>query len=96
MAMTITWDEEKNRHNKRKHRVSFQTAQLVFNDPLHVSIPDRFEGDEERWQTMGLVRSMVVLLVAHTYAERGGKETIRIISARKATKKERILYEESK
>jgi uncharacterized DUF497 family protein len=43
---------------------------------------------------MGLIGNAVVLLVAHTYMEQGGEETIRIISARKATKKERALYEE--
>lgn len=94
--MNVIWDEGKNRQNKKKHRVSFEMAQLVFNDPLHVSIQDRYEGEEERWQTMGLIENAVVLLVAHTYREQDGKETIRIVSARKATKKERILYEESR
>ena len=61
-----------------------------------VSIQDRQEGDEERWQTRGLVGNTVVLMVAHTCIEQGGEEIIRIISARKATKKERILYEEGK
>jgi len=93
--MIITWDEKKNRQNTKKHRVSFDTAQLVFDDPLHTSVRDRLEEGEERWRTMGLVGSTVVLLVAHTYTEHGGEETIRIISARKATKKERALYEES-
>jgi len=92
--MVITWDEKKNRQNKKKHRVSFETAQLFFDDPLHVSVRDPLEGDEERWRTMGLVGSTVVLLIAHTYAEYGGEERIRIISARKATKKERVLCEE--
>lgn len=92
--MIIAWDEKKNNENRKKHRVSFETAQLVFDDPLHISVRDRLEGHEERWRTMGLVGSTVVLLVAHTYAEHGGEETIRIISARKATKKERALYEE--
>ena len=94
--MIVTWDEKKNLQNKKKHRVSFETAQLVFDDPLHNSFQDRHEGGEERWRTMGLIGNAVVLLVAHTYMEQGGEETIRIISARKATKKERILYEESK
>lgn len=91
--MVITWDEKKDGQNKKKHRVSVETAQLVFDDPFHVSIQD-LEGDEERWRTMGLIGGSVVLLVAHTYAEHGGEETIRIISPRKATRKERTLYEE--
>lgn len=94
--MNVVWDERKNHQNKKKHRVSFEVAQLVFNDPLHISIQDRYEGEEERWQTVGLIDNTVALLVAHTYHEQDGKETIRIISARKATKKERILYEESR
>jgi uncharacterized protein len=92
--MLITWDERKNRENKAKHGVSFETARFVFHDPLHLSIQDRHVETEERWQTLGLVGNVVVLLVAHTYMERDGEEVIRIISARKATKKERVFYEE--
>jgi len=94
--MIIEWDQGKNMENKRKHGVSFETAQLVFDDPLSVSIQDRYEGAEERWRTMGLIGRAVVLVVAHTYTQKAGDERIRIISARKATKKERALYEEDK
>jgi uncharacterized protein len=66
----------------------------VFEDPMHLSVQDRHEASEERWQTLGLVGVGVVLLVAHTYAEREGEEVVRIISARKATKRERTRYEE--
>ena len=93
-AMKFTWDENKNRINKRKHGVSFETAKLVFDDPRHVSVLDDFERGEERWRTLGLVGSVVVLLVVHTHLERDGEEMIRIISARKATKYERTIYEE--
>ena len=48
-----------------------------------------------RWQTLGLVGGVVVLLVAHTYGEEKGEEVIRIISARKATPRERMFYEEA-
>ena len=48
----------------------------------------------QRWQTMGLVGGMVVILVAHTFLEQDGEEVIRIISARKATPHERRIYEE--
>lgn len=92
--MKVVWDESKNSINREKHRVSFETAQLVFDDPLHVSRQDRIENGEQRWQTIGLVGGVVLLLVAHTYIEADGEETIRIISARKADKAERRTYAE--
>ncbi len=66
----------------------------VFEDPNQLSIQDRFEGDEERWQTMGLVNAIVVLIVAHTVSDDGEEEIVRIISARKATPRERQRYHE--
>jgi len=50
---------------------------------------------EERWQTLGLVGGMVILLVAHTFYEENGEEIVRIISARKATPGERRIYVEN-
>ena len=50
---------------------------------------------EERWQTFGLVGEVVRLLVAHTWSERDGEEVVRIISARRATARERRRYEQS-
>ena len=68
---------------------------LVFDDPLHISEPDPYEG-EERWRTMGLVKGIVVLLVAHTVKEKeDGEEEVRIISARKTTRVETEAYENS-
>jgi len=90
--MRFVWDEQKSRRNLAKHKVSFDLARLVFDDPLHLSIPDPYEG-EVRWQTMGLVKGVVVLLVVHTVEEKDGEEEIRIISARKATGFERRVYE---
>ena len=92
--MYFAWDEGKNRQNLAKHRVSFDLAKLVFDDPLHISIPDPYES-EERWRTLGLVRGVVVLIVVHTREEENGEEKIRIISARKATRIEREAYEGS-
>jgi uncharacterized DUF497 family protein len=92
--MRIAWDEAKSRANRLKHGVSFETARLVFDDPLHVSVPDRHEHGEERWKTIGLVGSVVILVVAHTYGEENGEEIVRIISARKATKSERGRYQD--
>lgn len=90
----ITWDEKKNRSNLKKHSVSFEVAQLVFDDPLHVSRQERMVEGELRWQTLGMADTMVLLLVAHTgYQSDSGVEHIRIMSARRATKIERKVYE---
>ncbi len=74
-------------------KVSFETAQRVFNDPFHLSVQDRCENGEERWQTIGMVNGVIILLVAHTVKYDNETEIIRIISARKATLTERIKYE---
>jgi hypothetical protein len=93
--MKFVWDENKSRRNLAKHKVGFETATLVFDDPRAVSRLDRIEEDgEERWQTLGLAGGIVILLVAHTYREEEGEEVIRIISARKATPNERKVYEQ--
>jgi len=88
------WDAEKNRLNKLRHGLSFETAQLVFDDPLAASRPDVYSG-EERWQTIGVIGSVVVLVI-HTWPEvdpTTDQGTGRIISARKATGHERRNYE---
>jgi len=86
----FTWDERKNRANRKKHRISFETATLVFDDPFHISVQDREVDGEARWQTIGMVNGVHVLLVAHTVDEDAG--LIRILSARKATRRERSIY----
>jgi len=90
--MRFDWDEVKNRRNLEKHKISFETASLVFDDPNARSIQDRVVNGEERWQTVGMVSGLIVL-VAHTYRGKGDEELIRIISARKATPAERRAYE---
>jgi len=92
--MRYEWDGDKDRANQAKHGVSFETASLVFDDPAHLSIQDRHESGEERWQTLGLIGGVVVLMVAHTYREDSGEEVVRIVSARKATAHERQRYEQ--
>ncbi len=92
--MRFEWAEEKNRRNLAKHKVSFETASLTFDDPLLLSIQDRIVEGEERWQTLGMV-SGTVLLVAHTYRAEPGGEVIRLISARKAIAGERRAYAKS-
>ncbi len=93
--MRWTWDEAKNRRNEQKHGLDFETARLVFDDPLAVSRADSYP-DEERWQTVGVIDGVTVLVV-HTwplYNPESDEEVGRIISARKATKGERRAYEE--
>ncbi len=93
--MRWAWDEVKNQINKSKHGLDFDTAQLVFDDPMAVSRLDSYP-DEERWQTVGAIGPAVVLVV-HTWPlidQESDEEVGRIISARKATKHERRAYEE--
>ncbi len=91
----FSWDDAKNDSNLRKHGVSFAAARLVFDDPLHVTRMDRIENGEQRWQTVGLAAGVALVLVAHTWQEaNSGVEQIRIISARRATKLERKVYEQ--
>jgi len=93
----FTWDQDKNLRNQSKHGVSFEAAVHVFYDPLHTTVQDRIEDGEPRWQTIGVVENVVVILVAHTVSDALDEEgeTIRIISARKATRRERKHYENS-
>lgn len=70
--MKIVWDDNKDRINQQKHQISFEMAQHVFDDPLHVSRQDRFENGELRWHTIGLVGGIALLLVVH-YHHRCGR-----------------------
>jgi uncharacterized protein len=88
----FAWDARKDRLNRRKHGISFDTASHVFDDPLHVTTQDREVDGEPRLQTIGMIGAHNVLLVAHTEDEETG--AIRIISARKATRTERRIYVE--
>jgi uncharacterized protein len=93
--MRFEWDEAKNIANQRKHNVSFDLAKEVFDDPLHRGVADRIECSEQRWNTMGMVRGAVLLIVAHSWREDEDSEVVRIISARRATRRERRNYENS-
>lgn len=93
IQMLFVWDEGKSRVNRQKHGISFETALRVFEDPRGVSYVDRVLDGEERWHTLGLAGGIAVLLVVHTTREENGEETIRIISARKASPGERHLYD---
>jgi hypothetical protein len=90
--MVFAWDERKNLINRRKHGVSFETAARIFEDPNVVSYRDRVVEEEERWHAIGCAGGIAILLVVHTSEEQYGEYQIRIISARKASPRERALY----
>jgi uncharacterized protein len=90
------WDEVKAANNVRKHGVRFDDAMLVFGDRFSLIEQDRVVGEELRWQTLGWAGGNFLLIVAHTVRTEGEDETIRIISARKATRKERERYDENR
>lgn len=89
------WDPIKARQNNRRHRVTFERAATVFLDPNALSVFDEpHSQDEERWITLGIDRTGVLLVVCHIYREETETSAmIRIISARKATKHEGKQYE---
>ena len=95
MRYNFEWDPNKARENERKHKVTFERAAKIFLDPLQISIfDDEHSEDEERWITTGKNSSEILLVVVHTFNETSDEEwTNRIISARKATKKEKKQYE---
>ena len=94
--MDFEWDPVKALSNARKHDVAFDLAATVFSDALALTIYDEAHSqNEERWFTMGFDSSGRLLAVAHTYQSAGQSGAgVRIISAHKATKHERRLYEE--
>lgn len=94
MNARFDWHPNKAATNLRKHGVSFQTAVLVFADPNALVMQDPVENGEERWQAIGLVAGLFMLVVAHTVREQDGREVIRIISARRANRREKRRYEE--
>jgi len=89
--MQFEWDVDKAEKNLKIHKITFEEASSVFYDPLAITgiDPDHSIG-EERMITFGLSLSGRLLVIAHTDRD----ESIRIISARKATLKERKIYEE--
>jgi len=89
--ISFTWDDKKNRANQKKHRVSFEEAQSVFfdEDAIEYFDPEHSES-EDRFIMLGLSAHLRVLVVCHCYRE--SDSVIRIISARKATRKERESY----
>ena len=89
--LIFEWDDKKNASNIRKHGVSFEEAQTVFFDESAIEFDDPDHSiQEERFILLGLSQCLKVLVVCHCY--RTAESKIRIISARKATKKEQDVY----
>lgn len=92
--MRFVWDEAKDRSNRKKHGVSFETAVQVFLDPLHLTREDRVVEGEQRWQTIGMIEGALLVLVAYVVISEE-HEILRIVSARRVTRRERLEYEEA-
>jgi len=91
------WDFNKAKTNLTKHKISFEDATSVFKDERAISLFDEKHSDsEERWITIGMDSVTRTLVIIHTFISIDKENTnIRIISARKATKKEQQIYKES-
>jgi hypothetical protein len=89
--LRFEWDPEKAVENEQKHGVSFEEAQSIFADEFATLIDDPdHSSEEDRFVLLGLSAKLRTLVVAHCYRKDG--DVIRIISARKATRKERDVY----
>jgi uncharacterized DUF497 family protein len=91
-VIKFDWDEHKNESNHKKHKIWFEEAQQVFDDPNALMFHDTDHSEEEdRFLLLGLSASTRLLVIV--YCERDKGKLLRIISARKATKKEAKRYE---
>jgi len=88
------WDPTKAKSNFRKHKISFERASEIFLDPFMLSVFDEAHStNEDRWVTLGKDRNNLSIVVVHTFREIDtDNSTIRIISARRATKQEDKQY----
>jgi hypothetical protein len=91
------WDPAKATENLAKHGIAFQLAATVFRDPLTLTVYDTEHSErEERWASLGRAEDDKLLVVIHTFEETSATSaTVRLISAREATRRERKDYEEA-
>ena len=90
-TISFIWDNTKAKENLEKHKVSFEEAQTVFSDPnARMIFNTEHSGDEKRFIILGISSALRLLVVCHCYRE--NDMIIRIISARKATRKEQKQY----
>ena len=94
MNYNFEWDKNKAHTNLLKHKISFEGATSVFRDEQAIYVADEEHSDnEERWLTIGMDEVTRTLVVIHTYISIDENNcNIRLISARKATKKEQEIY----
>jgi len=92
--MKFEWDKKKESINIQKHGVTFEQAAYVFSDKYALSrYDDEHSEDEDRWILLGKSLQNTLLVVVHTFRDKNGEEVTRIISARKATRKEQESYQ---
>jgi uncharacterized protein len=93
---SFEWDPAKVRENAAKHGIAFELAASVLQDPLALTVYDEDHSEtEERWVTLGCAEDGKLLVVIHTFKDSGATgATVRIISAREATRQERNNYEQ--
>ncbi len=87
-AARYDWDEAKNRSNIRKHGIDFVDVPTMFDRPMAVFLDDREDYGEHRWIGIGMLKTITAVVV---FVERN-PNTIRILSARKATRREEAIY----
>lgn len=91
--MKFEWDRNKEQTNIKKHGITFEQASYVFADPFALNIYDsEHSDDEDRWVLLGKSLNRTLLIVIHTFRDDNNIELVRIISARKASKKENQTY----
>ena len=91
-TLRFEWDPNKNEVNKKKHGLSFETAKEVFYDEFGILFDDPDHSiDEDRFLIIGSIKTEQICIVSHCYRD---DDRIRIISARKATKAEKQVYQE--
>ena len=96
MRYYFGWDPNKAKSNSKKHGISFEQASTIFLDPRMIAVFDSEHSEhEDRWATIGIDRNGILLVVVHTFQQLDADCCrIRIISARKATRKESKQYQE--
>jgi len=92
--MKFEWDTNKEKINIQKHGITFEQASYVFADPFALNkYDDEHSENEDRWILLGKSLNETVLVVVHTFRDSDGVEFVRIISARRATKREKQTYQ---
>ena len=96
MRYYFDWDPNKAKGNLKKHGVNFEQASTIFLDPGMISVFDTKHSEhEDRWATIGIDRNGILLVAVHTFQQVDADSCrIRIVSARKTTRKESKQYQE--